>query len=158
MKKIILYSCIALLVAACSKNNDDKSSSSANTWNFAGTNYTAAVVLYVNAGPEADLTATATGTTATSANGLTFTLMPPPTSNTQMLISDSGDLNTVLVTVSKLAGTNTTFYSNAATNTSASITMNNGKVGISFPGSIWLHNDANYNDSAQLSIGTITQQ
>ena len=158
MKKMILYSCIALLFAACSKKDDDKSSSSANTWNFAGTNYTAAAVLYVNAGPEADLTATATGTTATNANGLTFTLMPPPTGNAQMLINDSGDPNTVLVTVSKLSGSNTTFYSNAATNTTASVTMNNGKVGISFTGSIWLHNFANYNDSAQLSIGAITQQ
>jgi hypothetical protein len=157
MKKIVLYSCISLLLGACSKK-DDSPGSSANTWNFAGTNYSAATVVYINAGAQSNLSASATGATATNANGLVFTFMTPPTSSGQMLITNTIDPNTVLVTASRLSGTTATFYSNDATNTSASVTVNNGKVGISFAGSIWLHNDADHNDSAQLSISTITQQ
>jgi hypothetical protein len=156
MKKIILYSFVGLLLLSCKKDNNDNSS--ANTWKFAGTTYSAAVVIYLDAGSQSNLSATASGYTATDANGLVFTFMTPPTSSTQMLIDDSGDANTVLVSTSKLSGTTTTFYSNDVTNVTANVTVNNGKVGISFPGSIWLHNLANYNDSAQLSIGTITEQ
>jgi len=60
--------------------------------------------------------------------------------------------------VSKLSGTTTTFYLNEETNVMANVTVNNGKISVSFPGTIWLHNLANTNDSAQLSVGTITQQ
>jgi len=40
----------------------------------------------------------------------------------------------------------------------ANVTVNNGKVGVSFAGKIWLYNVSNASDSAQLSIGTITEQ
>jgi hypothetical protein len=156
MKKIVLYSCIGLLSVACKKNNSDNSS--ANTWHFAGKAYSAAAVIYLDAGGQSNLSATASGYTATSAEGLVFTFMTPPTSSTQMLIDDSGDANTVVVSTSKLSGTTTTFYSNDVTNVTANVTVNNGKVGVSFPGNIWLHNLADYNDSAQLSISTITEQ
>jgi hypothetical protein len=156
MRKSILYTGIILLITACSKKENSVSSS--NTWNFSGTTYTAATVAYINAGPEANLSASATGATSTSANGLVFTFIGPPTQSTQMLITNSSDPNTVMVSVSKLSGSTATFYTDDITNIRANVTVNNGKVGISFPGTIWLHNEADYNDSAQLSVGTITQQ
>ena len=156
-KKLILYSTLALLLGACKKNNDDKGSA-ANTWNFRGTDYTAATVMYVDAGAQANLSAGATGATATSADGLVFLFLTPPTASGQMPITDTMDPNTVMVSVSKLSGTTTTFYTNAETNVQANITVSGGKVSASFPGSIWLHNMSNYSDSAQLSVGTITQQ
>jgi len=156
-KRLILYSCLALLLGACSKDHGD-SSNSANTWTFAGTNYSAATVVYVDAGPQANLSAVATGATSTSGDGLTFLFVPPPTSSGQMLITDTGDPNTIMVSASRLSGTNTTFYTSTETNVQASVTINSGKVSVSFPGSIWVHNMSNYSDSAQLSVGTITQQ
>lgn len=156
MKKIILCSCIISLLSACSKKNG--SGGSSNTWHFKGTAYTAAQVVYINAGGQANLSATATGATSTSANGLTFSFITPPTTNAQMLITSSFDPNTVLVTASNLTGTTTTFYSNDITSVNANVTLSNGKVGVSFAGSIWLHNESDYNDSAQVSVGTITQQ
>jgi hypothetical protein len=155
-RNLILYSSLALLLGACSKDHSD-SSNSGNTWTFAGTTYTAGTVVYVDAGSQANLSAGATGATATSADGLVFLFLPPPTSNGQMLITDSGDPNTVRVSVSKLSGSSTTFYISGETNVQASVTVS-GKVSASFPGSIWVHNMANYSDSAQLSVGTITQQ
>jgi hypothetical protein len=156
-KKFLLYSTLALLLGACKKDHSD-TNNSANTWNFKGTNYTAATVVYVDAGSQANLSAGATGATATSADGLVFLFTTPPTSSGQMLITDSLDPNTVLVSISKLSNGTTTFYSNAETNVQANITVSGGKVSASFAGSIWLHNMNNYSDSAQLSVGTITQQ
>jgi hypothetical protein len=40
----------------------------------------------------------------------------------------------------------------------ANVTINAGKISVTFPGKIWLHNVQNFNDSAQVSVGTITQQ
>jgi len=145
------------LLTACSKKGGG-GGSSANTWRFAGNNYTASSVVYINAGASADLSVTASGSTASDANGLVFTFTPPPSGNTQMLITNSNAPNTVLVTESKLSGMTTTFYSNDVTNVNATVTISNGKVGITFPGTIWLHNDGNFDDSAQISISTITEQ
>jgi hypothetical protein len=75
-----------------------------------------------------------------------------------MLITNTGDSNTVMVTTSNLTGTVTTFYTNDITNVKASITVNSGKVSATFPGKIWLHNVMNFGDSAQVSVGTIKQQ
>ena len=156
MKKIILYSSLILSITACSKK--DNSVSSSNMWNFSGNSYKAANVSYINGGSEANLSASATGASTTSSNGLVFTFITPPTQSTQMLITNSNDANTVMVSTSNLSGNTTTFYTNDITNIKANVTVNNGKVGISFPGTIWLHNDSDFNDSAQLSVGTITQQ
>lgn len=155
-KSLILYLCLAFLLSACKKDHND--STGGNTWNFKGTDYTAATVVYINGGSTANLSATATGATATYAEGLTFVFSTPPTSSGQMLITDSGDPNTVLVSISQLSGTTTTFYVNEQTDVMANVNINNGKISVNFPGSIWLHNLANYNDSAQLSAGTIRQQ
>jgi hypothetical protein len=156
-KNLILYAYITFLLVACTKHNDS-SNGSANSWTFAGTSYTAATVTYIDAGSVSNLSATATGSTATSANGLVFAFTPPPTSNGQVLITNSNDPNTVLVGVSNLSGTTTIFYTNDVTTTSANVTINGGKVSIHFQGNIWLHNLSNFDDSAQLSVGTITQQ
>ncbi len=156
MKSIILFLCIIPMFVACSKKGS--SSSSSNTWSFAGTNYTASTVVYINGGSQANLSAVATGSTQSSANGLAFTFITPPAANMQMLITNSNDPNTVLVTATRLSGTTTTFWSNDITNVTSDVTLQNGKVGISFPGKIWLHNISDFNDSAQLSIGTITEQ
>ena len=85
-RNLISYSSLALLLGACSKDHGD-SSNSGNTWTFAGTTYTAGTVVYVDAGSQANLSAGATGATATSADGLVFLFLPPPTSNGQMLIT-----------------------------------------------------------------------
>lgn len=156
-KSLILSLSLALLLSACKKDHDE-SGSAANTWNFKGTTYTAASVDYVNGGSTANLTAGATGATATSADGLTFAFTTPPTNSGQLLITDTGDPNTLLVSVSKLSGTTTTFYLNGETSVMANVTVNNGKISVNFPGTIWLYNLSNANDSAELSVGTITQQ
>lgn len=156
-KNIILYICVTFLLVACSKKSDS-SSSSANSWTFAGTSYKASGVVYINGGAEANLSAPAAGSTATSANGLVFSFTPPPTSSGQMLITNSNDPNTVLVGVTKLSGTATTFYTNGITGITANVAVNSGKISIDFPGKIWLHNLSDFSDSAQLSVGTITQQ
>ncbi|HEV7620125.1 MAG TPA: hypothetical protein VGO09_00255, partial [Flavisolibacter sp.] len=129
-----------------------------NSWTFAGKSYKAASVAYINGGSESNLSASASGSTSNNSNGLVFTFITPPTQSTQMLITNTNDPNTVFVSTSNLTGTTTTFYSNDVTTIKANVTVNNGKIGISFPGTIWLHNDSNFNDSAQLSVGTITQQ
>ena len=156
MKKVILYSCIFLLITSCSKK--DNSAGSSNSWTFAGKSYKAASVSYINGGSESNLSASASGSTSNNSNGLVFTFITPPTQSTQMLITNTNDSNTVFVSTSNLTGTTTTFYSNDVTTIKANVTVTNGKIGISFPGTIWLHNDSNFNDSAQLSVGTITQQ
>ena len=156
-RNIILYASVTLLLIACSKHNDSDSSA-ANSWTFAGTSYKASTVVYINGNGGADLSAPAAGSTTTSANGLVFFFATPPTSSGQMPITDSNDPNTVLVSVSNLSGTSTTFYNSSTTNINANVTVNNSKISISFPGKIWLHNVSNFSDSAQLSIGTITEQ
>jgi hypothetical protein len=155
MRKIILICSTILLVTSCSKKNDN--SNSGNTWTFKGTTYKAGYVTYINPGSQANLSASTTGS-STSSNGLVFTFVNPPTQSTQMLITNSGDPNTVLVSTSNLTGNTTTFYTNDITNVKANVTVTGGKISASFPGTIWLHNDSNFNDSAQLSVGTITQQ
>lgn len=157
-KNLILYSCLALLLGACKKDKDGDGSNPSNSWTFAGTTYKAATVTYVNALGAANLSAAAQGGSATSADGLTFIFMTPPTASGQMLITDSNAPNTVIVSVSKLSGTSTTFYTSGETNVSVNINVNSGKVSASFPGTIWLYNLANSKDSAQLSVGTIAQQ
>ena len=156
MKKIILCSSIVFLFAACSKKTDNSNSSS--SWTFKGTTYKAASVTYINGGSQANLSASAAGATSISSNGLVFSFVNPPTQSTQMLITNTSDSNTLFVSTSNLTGTYTTFYSNDVTNVKANVTVSGGKISVSFPGSIWLHNDSNFNDSAQLSVGTITQQ
>ncbi len=156
-RNMILYACVITLLIACSKHNDSNDAS-ADTWTFAGISYKAATVVYINGGSAANLSASATGGTATSANGLIFSFTTPPTSSGSMLITNSNDPNTVLVGASNLSGTTTTFYVNDVTDINANVTVNNGKVSVNFPGKIWLHNLSNFNDSAQLSVGTITQQ
>jgi hypothetical protein len=145
------------LITACSKHNDS-GSSSANSWTFAGTSYKASTVVYINGGGGANLSAPAAGSTSTSANGLVFSFTTPPTSSGEMLITNSNDPNTVLVGVTNLSGTSTTFYTNGATAINANVTVNSGKISIVFAGQIWLHNVSNFSDSAQLSVGTITEQ
>ena len=134
-KNLILYSCLALLLGACSKDHGDSSNSS-NSWTFAGTTYKAATVVYVDAGPQANLSAVASGETSTSGDELTFLFVPPPTSSGQMLITDTGDPNTIMVSASRFSGTNIIFYNSTETNVQASVTINGGKVSVSFPGSI----------------------
>lgn len=153
----MLYASVTLLLMACSKNKDSVGSAD-NSWTFGSTSYKASSVVYMNAGDAANLAASAAGSSTTSANGLVFAFTTPPTSSGQMLITDTDDPNTVMIGVSKLTGNTTTYYMNTTTNVMANVTVNNGKVGISFPGKIWLYNVSNVSDSAQLSIGTITQQ
>jgi len=149
-KNLILYSCLALLLGACKKNHDNSSNSS-NTWTFYGNTYQAATVTYLNYG---NLTAITYGGTST----LMFAFSTPPTSSGEMLITDSGDPNTVVITVARCTfGIGCTFYVSGKTNVQANVTVN-GKVSVDFPGSIWVHNQANYSDSTQLSVGTITSQ
>jgi hypothetical protein len=154
---LILYLSLALVLGACKKDKED-SNTAANTWTFKGTNYTAATVDYINGGSTANLIAVATGATATSTDQLTFGFTTSPTSSGQLPITDSADPNTLLVSISKSTGTSTTFYLNGETNVKADVTVNNGKISVSFPGTIWLYNLSNSSDSAQLSAGTITQQ
>ncbi len=156
-RNMIFCACITFLLIACSKHKDS-GSSSANSWTFAGHSYKASTVVYINGGGAANLSAAASGSTSTSADGLVFSFTTPPTASGQMLITDSNDPNTVLIGISNLSGTTTTFYTNSATDVNANVTVSNGKVGISFPGKIWLHNLSDFNDSAQVSAGTITQQ
>jgi hypothetical protein len=75
-----------------------------------------------------------------------------------MLITDTGDSNTVVVSVMALIASGNTNYISRKTSVKANVTVNNSKVSASFPGNIWLYNDVNSSDSAQLSVGTITQQ
>jgi len=156
-KSLILTISLAFLLSACKKDHDN-SGSAANSWNFKGTTYTAATVVYVNGGSVANLSAIATGATATSEDRLVFEFSTPPASSGQMPITDSGDPNTVLVSISKLSETGTTLYLNTETNVMANVDIRNGKISASFPGTIWMHNLANYYDSAELSVGTVTQQ
>ena len=156
-KNLIVGSCIALFLVGCSKGKDSKTNAD-NTWTFGGANYTAETVSYINGGSVANLSASAFGATSTSADGLVFEFATPPVSNSQIPITNSGDPNTILVTVTRLSGITTTFYSNDVTNVSADVRVSTGKVSVTFPGKIWLHNMTNFSDSAQLSVGTITQQ
>jgi hypothetical protein len=157
MKKMILFASVIFLLSSCSKDNKS-TNNSGNTWTFGNTTYTGTLVTYVNAGDESNLASTATGYTATSSNSIIFTFINPPTSSGQIPITNSADPNTVMVSTSNLTGTTTTFYDCDVTGVMASVTISGGKISVTFPGKIWLHNIQNFNDSAQVSVGTITQQ
>jgi hypothetical protein len=156
-RNLILYSCLLLLLLAC-KKNDNNNSASSSSWTFAGKNYTASSVAYVVSGNVANLDATAAGGSAYLSSGLLFAFAVPPTASGQMLITNTNAPNTVLAGITIVSQGTNTFYANDPTNVSANVTVQNGKVSVSFPGTIWLHNMANHADSAQLSVGTITQQ
>lgn len=153
-RNLLLCSCI-LLLFACKKNKDNNSSPS--TWTFNGTNYTAASVSYITSGNAANLDASAEGNTAASQNGLVFAFATIPTASGQMLITNTNAPNTVLAGIAVVSNGTSSFYANDSTNVYANITMHNGKISVSFSGTIWLHNSTNHADSAQLSVGTITQ-
>lgn len=154
-KNLILFSCLALLSVACKKNHD--SSNPISTWTFKGTPYQAIDVTYMIGGSTASLTATAIAAGPTGSRDiLVFEFTPPPTISGEMLITDSGDPNTIVVSVADLT-TVPANYVSGKTNVKANVTVN-GKVSVSFPGSIWLYNNIDSSDSAQLSVGTITQQ
>src|ERR1044071_5637670 len=118
-RKLILFSCLALLLGACKKNHDDNTSSS--TWTFKGTTYQAVAVTYVPGSTLhfALLTATATAAGPNSTYILTFQFFPPPTSSGEMLITDTGDPNTVVVSVAEPAASGTNKYINGKTSVKA---------------------------------------
>ena len=154
-RNLILFSCLALLLGGCKKNHEGSSSS--GTWTFKGTPYQAIAVTYVLGGRYGNyalLTATATG--PNFRNILTFQFFPPPTSSGEMLITDSGDPNTIVVSVTDLTPVSGTDYLSGKTSVKANVTVN-GKISVSFPGSIWLYNNRAPFDSAQLSVGMISQ-
>jgi hypothetical protein len=153
-RNLILYSCL-LVLFACKKSKDNNSSPS--TWTFDGTTYTASSVTYLTSGNAANLDASAQGNTSTLQNGLVFAFATAPTANGQMLISNTNAPNTVLAGITIVSNGANTFYANDPTNVYANVAIQNGKISVSFPGTIWLHNMANHADSAQLSVGTITQ-
>jgi len=155
-RNLTLFSFLALLLGACNKNHESNMSSS--TWTFKATNYQAAAVTYAVGGTMRYGLLTATAASSNSTYILTFRLFPPPTSNGDMLITDTGDPNTVVVSVMALIASGNINYISRKTNVQANVTLSNGKVSASFPGNIWLYNDVNSSDSAQLSVGTITQQ
>jgi hypothetical protein len=154
-KNLALYSCLSLLLFACNKNKDD---SSANSWIFAGTTYKASSVSYVNDAGVANLQALAPDNKDSSSNELAFAFYTPPAITRPMLITNTKTANTVMVEITVTSATTKTFYVSDATTIDAYITVSGGKVSATFPGSIWLHNTANYADSAKLSVRTITQQ
>jgi hypothetical protein len=151
---MFFFGCIVILFSSCSKSG---SSNSSSNWSVNGTNYTAATVTYIATGGEANLSAAATGQTATYANGLVFTFLTAPVSSEQVLITDSMDPNTAFVTVTKLSGTTFTSYMSSTSNTKVSINLANNKVSATFSGALWLHNVTNYSDSVKLTVAKITQ-
>lgn len=153
-KNLFIILVLSLIFNACKKGDTGQSG---NTWTFGGTKYTAAQVVYISAGSQSNLSATATGATQTSNNSLVFTFSPPPTASSQMLISNSGAPNTVMISVMRLAGQTVTIYTNDIPTVNSKITVANSKVSATFSGEIMLHNANNYNDSLRLSVGTITQ-
>jgi hypothetical protein len=149
-KSLILYFSLALLPGACKKDQNG-SGNSPNAWTFNGNTYQAATVTYSNYG---NLTAATYGATCM----LMFDFTTPPTSSGEMLITDSGDPNTVVVSVgTSTFGVGSALYASGKTNVKTNVTVN-GKISVGFPGSIWVHNRTNYSDSIRLSAGTITQQ
>lgn len=154
-RSLILSSFFALLFCACKKPNDNNDSA-ASSWTFGGITYKAETVVYDNT--SSSLSASVFGSRSGPKGGLSFVFVTPPASNSQMLITNSSLPNTVGVGVSTLSGTTTTYYISGETNVNANITITNGKISVSFPGTIWMHNLANSADSLQLSIGTIRQQ
>ncbi len=153
-KNLILYSSLTVLLGACSKDHDDSNNS--NTWTLGGTTYKASNVAFFP-GVTPDLIAIS-GEPANTVDWIDFLFMNSTTTDGQVLITDTHDLNTVQIKVSKLVANVETHYSNGETNVNANVTVKNGKVSVNFPGKIWLHNESNSSDSAQLSIGTITEQ
>jgi hypothetical protein len=150
-KRLIFYLSLGLLLGACKKDHND-GGNAANTWTFYGNTYQAATVTYISS--IGNLTAATYGATST----LMFAFSTPLTSSGEMLITDSGDPNTVAITVARSTfGIGSVLYFSGKTNVKATVTVN-GKVSVGFPGSIWIHNQSNYSDSTLLSAGTIIQQ
>jgi len=156
MKTHLILYCSLLVFFAC-KKKDNNVTPAPSTWTFAGTSYTASSVSYIISGTTANLQASAQGNTATTQQGLVFAFATPPTASGQLLITNTNAPNTVLAGEVVVSGSANTFYYNNPTNVYANVTVQNGKVSITFPGTIWLYNSANPLDSAQLSVGTITQ-
>ena len=154
-KYLILCSCL-LAFFACKKNKDN-SPSTPSTWTFAGANYTASSVTYTSSGGTVNLQASAEGNTSTSQHGLVFAFASTPNTPGQLLITNTNAPNTILAGVIVVSGSSYTFYANDSTNVYADLKINSGKISVSFPGMIWLYNSNNHSDSAQLSVGTITQ-
>lgn len=158
MKRTILkLSLIALLFSACSKSSDDATSTNANSWTLGSNTYTAAAVAYQTSGSQAAISATATGYTSTNLNSLAFNFWSIPTNGQQLTINNTYASGTIFVTASKMVNSVITSYSNKATTVKATVTIANSKVSVNFPGTIWVYNNNNANDSLQLSAGTITQ-
>ena len=153
-RTLILLSWLLLATGACKKNHD---SSSSSTWIFKGTTYQATMVTYALGGTYGNyavLNATAIGYRSL----LSFQFFPLATSNGEMLITDSRDSNTLLISVLDRTSSAGNSYFNGTTSVKANVAIINSKVSASFPGSIWLYNERNPLDSAQISVGTITQQ
>ena len=154
-RSLILSSCFALLFCACKKHNDNNDSTT-SSWIFGGITYNAETVLYDSA--LRNLSALKYGGRSGPKGAVSFGFATAPTGNGQMLITNSSLPNTVGVGASTLSGTTTTYYISGETNVNANIMITNGKISVSFPGTIWMHNLGDPNDSVQLSVGTITQQ
>ena len=149
---------IVALFGACKKSVSGSGSTvPANSWTLGEKTYKAQNVLYVAMGGSSELAATATGGSTSSADLLNFSFITEPTSSQHALITNTNFQGTVLITASHVSGSTYSFYKNGATSVNANITVANGKVGVSFPGAIWLHNLSNENDSLQLTVGAITQ-
>jgi hypothetical protein len=152
-KNLILYTCLALLLSACKKDHNSNSSNP-GTWTFKGITYTAAVVNYSIGMGRGYLEADPPGNGYTQY--LAFFFPTPLTSSGQMLIMNNSVINSVDVGV-VILGLPNTFYECTKTNVYANVTYSSpNKVSIGFAGSIWLHNQGNYSDSAELSISTIS--
>ena len=155
-RHIIVLVVIAALFSACKKSASGGGIGT-SSWTFGGTSYSAASVVYSTAGGIGELSAGATGATATSTNGLVFTFITIPTASEQALITDTYAMGTVLVETTNTSGSAFTSYTNGPTNVKANITISGGKISAGFPGTIWLHNINNVNDSLPLTVGNISQ-
>lgn len=148
---------LVTLLGGCKKSVSGGGSNAANSWTFGGKSFKAASVVYASSGGVGQLTATAAGATASSGDGLIFTFYIAPTSNVQLLITDTQTPGTAVVATAHLSGSAITGYLNKQTTVKANITVAGGKVSASFPGTIWLYNSTNANDSLPLTVGTISQ-
>jgi hypothetical protein len=94
-KSLILYSFLVLLQPACKK--DQHTGNAPNTWTLNGKNFQAVTVNYISSGDRAAITYSATGI-------LDFMFSTAPTAGGEMLISHSGDPNTIIIEVSQGTG------------------------------------------------------
>jgi hypothetical protein len=154
MKKLLAFSAIALLFAACKKDDDNSGSATGNTWTLGTTTYTASAVVYQSS-PAFALSATATGFTATNANYLFFSFSTAPTNGAQFSLNSTGA--SVVISAVKMVNSTSTTYINKTSSVKATTSITSGKVGVSLPSSIWLFNNSNINDSIQLTASSITQ-